>query len=232
MSILNSTSPAKKYDHLGVYYRKSFLTPEEVAVLSNYSSLYKSESDKYEVGFISSKFIQNAAESYQYKNQVKEIFTKIKNEMKSVYNIDSLYLNIVQNIKISSSSIGTGASSSSYSSKDSEDKNGIVVKKFVLPTSDGWTPGQESSADPAWCVIVGLSTDTFEEGGDINVGSVSEKINSGDVIWFSSSVSKSYSVSSFDPVSDINTPVGDTTPDTVKNFLDLTMTDIQEGYWQ
>ncbi len=148
MSILNSTSPAKKYDHLGVYYRKSFLTPEEVAVLSNYSSLYKSESDKYEVGFISSKFIQNAAESYQYKNQVKEIFTKIKNEMKSVYNIDSLYLNIVQDIKISSS------------------------------------------------------------------------------------VSKSYSVSSFDPVSDINTPVGDTTPDTVKNFLDLTMTDIQEGYWQ
>lgn len=232
MSILDSTSPAKKYDDLGVYYRKNFLTEEEVSVLSDYLSIHKIEENKYHIGFIKSNFADSPRADYIKKNETKAVLTKIKEELKTVYQLENLYINLAQEISISSLNNNPGVISDAYKNKDSDDKNGVVIKKFMKPTLDGWLASDAAEASPAWCVVVGLSEDSFDVGGEINVASVSQKIGSGDIIFFKDSIATSYSVSSFEPTADINTPEGETTPDTIKVILDLTITDVLEGYWQ
>jgi hypothetical protein len=229
MSILNSTSPSKKYDDLGIYYRKSFLTQEEVDFLSNYCSSNYHEDEKYEVGFLESNFVKARQENW---DQFKQIVSKITSLAKDVYASENIYVNLAQHIQINSSAPVSGLmATQAYRVKDTPDQNGIVVTKFMLPTLEGWNAVDASAASPAWCAIIGLSTDIFEEGGEVSVAGVSEKINSGDIILFRDDVAGSYAVSSFEHTPDINTPVGEVTPNTFKKLLDLTLTDTPEGYW-
>lgn len=228
MSILNSTSPAQKYDNLGVYYRKNFLTQEEVDFLLEYSSNNEHDENQYHSGFTKAVFIKARENNW---DQFKTIVSKIINSMKDVYASEAIHANLLKKISINTDSAVPEGMGDEYVIKDSNDKNGIVVKKFMKPTLDGWTAEDAAEADPAWCVIIGLNTDRFELGGEINVGLVSEKINAGDVIWFKNDVSGSYSISSFEQSPDINTPEGSITTDTVKIILDLTLTDNPLGYW-
>lgn len=228
MAILDSTSPAKKYDHLGIYYRKNFLTQEEVNFLLEYSSNNEIAENQYHSGFTKAIFVKARENNW---DQFKTIISKITNSMKLVYDSEAIYANLLKMISINTDSAAATAIADEYMIKDTNDKNGIIVKKFMKPTSDGWTAGDSAEADPAWCVIIGLNTDRFELGGEVNIGSVSEKINSGDVIWFKNDVSGSYSISSFEQSPDINVPEGSVTTDTVKIILDLTLTDNPLGYW-
>lgn len=228
MAILDSTSPAKKYDHLGIYYRKNFLTQEEVNFLLEYSSNNEIAENQYHSGFTKAIFVKARENNW---DQFKTIISKITNSMKLVYDSEAIYANLLKKISINTDSSVAAAIADEYMIKDTNDRNGIVVKKFMKPTSDGWTAGDSAEADPAWCVIIGLNTDRFELGGEVNIGSVSEKINSGDVIWFKNDVSGSYSISSFEQSPDTNVPEGSVTTDTVKIILDLTLTDNPLGYW-
>jgi len=228
MSILDSTSPAKKYDNLGVYYRKNFLTQEEVDFLLEYSSNNEHDENQYHSGFIKAVFIKARENNW---DQFKTIVSKITNSMKDVYASEAIYANLLKKISINTDSSAPAAMGDEYKIKDVTDKNGVIVKKFMKPTLDGWTSQDAAEADPAWCVVIGLNTDRFELGGEINVGSVSEKINAGDVIWFKNDVSGSYSISSFEQSPDMNIPEGSVTTDTVKIILDLTLTDNPLGYW-
>jgi len=228
MSILDSTSPAKKYDNLGVYYRKNFLTQEEVDFLLEYSSNNEHDENQYHSGFIKAVFIKARENNW---DQFKTIVSKITNSMKDVYASEAIYANLLKKISINTDSSAPAAMGDEYKIKDVTDKVGVIVKKFMKPTLDGWTSQDAAEADPAWCVVIGLNTDRFELGGEINVGSVSEKINAGDVIWFKNDVSGSYSISSFEQSPDMNIPEGSVTTDTVKIILDLTLTDNPLGYW-
>ncbi len=228
MSILNSTSPSKKYDDLGIYYRKNFLSQEEVEFISNYCSLNKLEDGKYESGYVKSNFIKSRQEGW---DQFKSIISKITDTMKAVYATESIYVNTVKSLDVSNLDPVGAPLSQAYLLKDTESDNGVIVKKFMLPTIDGWLATDAAEADPAWCVIVGLTTDNFEEGGQVNVSSVSEKINSGDVIWFKGDVAAEFSISSFNNSSVGGVSGGEVNPKTVKSVLDLTLTNNVQGYW-
>ena len=228
MSILNSVSPSKKYDDLGIYYRKNFLSQEEAEFIYNYCSSNKLEGGKYESGYVKSNFIKSREEGW---DQFKSIISKITTDMKSVYSTESIYVNAVKTLDVSNLDPDSSPLNQAYSLKDTESDNGVIVKKFMLPTIDGWLATDSAEADPAWCVIVGLTTDNFEEGGEINVGSASEKINSGDVIWFKGDVAAEFSISSFNNSAATGLSEGEVNPKIVKSVLDLTLTNNVQGYW-
>ena len=228
MSILNSTSPSSKYDELGIYYRKNFLSQEEIEFISNYCSSNKLEDEKYESGYVKSDFIKAKQEGF---DQLKSIISKITDSMKVVYATESIYVNIAKSLDVSNLDPVASPLNQAYSLKDTNEDNGVIVKKFTLPATDGEIVTNDGKADPAWCIIVGLTTDNFTEGGEINVGSVSEKINSGDVIWFKGDVSTEFSISSFNNSAVGGVSGGEVTPKTVKSVLDLTLTDDVNGYW-
>lgn len=219
MAILDTVKVnERKYDSLGVYYRPAFLSQEEVDLLSSYADSFKLEANKHESGFIKSNFIGTAPESYEGRDQVRATIGKIKDAIKSVYSVDNVYVNMMQNLVVTTAQ-SEGIGSQAFLSKTSDDKNGVIVKKFMLPGA--------TLATPAWCVIIGLSKDDFETGGEVKViDGVVEKINPGDVIWFRDDISTSYSIDDFDGPS--ASEEGGTPGTYTKSILDLTLTDLED----